>query len=159
MMFAKGKKKLTRDNAFNKALSSGEVFIFSLNTLTPCLGQNFASQRGISGGFCPRMKRGCLHHLESSAKYTKVLPQAKCRETSHYFYNPPASSLKGYGETFSKESFPESPVFLVSRLPSFPVVPVCLGVFHAEDILHGGDYEDCGGKDPRSRVSEADRRE
>ena len=58
---------------------------FRLNGQNPCLGTEFSPAGENSGGFCPRMKRGCLHTLESSAKYTKVLPQAKCRETRRCF--------------------------------------------------------------------------
>ena len=60
-------------------------------------------------------KKGCLQTFEElSQKDTKVLPQAKCRETSRYFHSLSASSSKGFGETFSERRFPR-----VSRISRF----------------------------------------
>ena len=101
------------EHRFNGACDLSVNFAFRLNGFCPCLGTEFSPAGENSGGFCPRMKRGCLHHLESSAKYTKVLPQAKCRETSLYCHSLSANSLKGSGN-FLLRKFPVSPVSLVS---------------------------------------------
>ena len=86
-------------------------FTLRSNGLRPCLGTDS----------CPRARRGCLHTLESSAKSTKVLLQAKCRETRHYPCNPPASSSKGFGETFSERRFPR----VSRRIPRISRNPPC----------------------------------
>ena len=57
-------------------------FTFRLNTLTSCLGQNFSACAEIPVGFWKGPIKGCLQTFEElSQKDTKVLPQAKCRET------------------------------------------------------------------------------
>ncbi len=53
-----------------------------------------------------------MHTLESSAKSTLVLPQAKCRETSHNFHSLSEKFFGGWGLSFKK--VPASPVSLVS---------------------------------------------
>ena len=65
------------------------------------------------------MKRGCLHTLESSAKYTIVLPQAKCRETSVSSIALERVLRRGSGKPSPKEGFPESsssPIVSYSRV-------------------------------------------
>ena len=101
--------------AFKKANDLLMYFTFRSNALTSCLGTEISPAGEISGVFCPRTKRGCLHTLESSAKYTIVLPQAKCRETNHYFHNPPTSSLRGVGDFLERKS----PTFFVFPHLSF----------------------------------------
>ena len=83
-------------------------FAFRLNGQNPCLGTEFSPAGENSGGFLKSPIKGCLQTFEElSQKDTKVLPQAKCRETSHYSRNPPANSLKGSGN-FLLRKFPAS---------------------------------------------------
>ena len=81
-------------------------FTLRSNGLRPCLGTDS----------CPRTRRGCLHTLESSAKIHQSFAVGKMPRDKTLPLNPPASSSKGFGETFSERRFPR-----VSRcLPSYP---------------------------------------
>ena len=76
-------------------LDLSEGFALSSNGFITYSGQNFASQRGNSGGFCRGRKGDACIPLSPRQKSTKVLPQAKCRGIRRYFRSFPKSSLKG----------------------------------------------------------------
>ena len=95
--------------------------------------------------------------LSPRQKSTKVLSQAKCRETRRYFRNPSASSLKGSGN-FLLRKFPASPVSPVKRKKpqsacdcgterNFPRYHPCsreAGAFRALRPLNAGNAAVCG---------------
>ncbi len=87
-----------------------------LNAFCPCLGQNFPPRGGkFRWVFGEAPRKGCLQTFEElPQKDTLVLPQAKCSETSRCFCNLPASSSKGFGETFSERRFPRVPRIHIS---------------------------------------------